>query len=137
MPLINSRTIKNVNVGYIPIDGKKFRFKDIKDGMVVNIKEDQKTNEIFLVVATKNAMGKIQIDIDDYDGDLILVRPEDNPSGFSFWKFDQFRKDWPRHIDWGDDVVISKVWRTSVDTSKMDPSKLERTMNDVLGRLQD
>lgn len=137
MPLIDSRTIKNANVGYTPIDGKKFRFRDIKDGMVVNIKVDSKNNEVFLVVATKNAIGKIQIDVDDYDGDLILIRPDDIPSGFMFWRFDQFRKDWPRHIDWGDDIVITKVWKTHVDTSQMDPSKLERTMNDILGKLQD
>lgn len=137
MPLINSRTIKNAGMGYIPVDGKKLRFRDIKDGMVVNIEEDSKVNEVFLVVATKNAIGKIQFDIDNYDGDLILVRPEDNVSGFSFWKFEQFESDWPRHIDWGDDIVISKVWRTHVDTSQMDPSKLERTMNDILGKLQD
>jgi len=137
MPLINRRTIKNVDVGYIPVFAKKLRFGDIKDGMIVNIEEDHKTNEAFLVVDTKNATGKIKFDIDDYTGDLVLVKPDDNPSGFSFWKFDQFRKDWPRHIDWKDDVMITKVWRTHIDTSEMDSKKLERTMNDILSRLQD
>lgn len=137
MPLINSRTIKNASEGYIPVDGKKIRFYDIKDGMVVNIKEDNKTNEMFLVAATKNTIGKISIDVDDYDGDLILVKPDDIPQGFTFWRFDQFRRNWPRHIDWGDDVVITKVWRTHIDTSEMDPSKLKRIMNDILDKLQD
>lgn len=136
MPLINRRTIKNVDTGCTPIDAKILRFSDIKDGMVVNLKEDNKTNEVFLVLDTKNAIGTIHIDTHVY-GDIILVKPEDNLSGFSFWGLEQFKKRWPRHVEWGDDVVITKVYRTHIDTSEMNPSKLERTMNDILDKLQD
>lgn len=131
MALIGKHNINNASKISCGLDVSKLKFHDIKDGMIVNVCEDNKDNDLYLVVCRENLKNDLIFNMEDVYKMYLITKDDENQYGFNYWVLDLFDRRFPNHNEWGNDVKITQVWDTKIDTSKMSISKLRKVFANI------
>lgn len=133
--LIGSHNIKNVGLSPLKKDSSQISYNDIKPGMVVEVTDKKReTTTRYIGVRYKDCVLDV-IDDDSDRIDIVLLTPRDTDVGFSFWSLKDFKRMFPYHYMWPNDVYISNVWMTNIDTKKLDVDALRKVFKRTVNTL--
>lgn len=134
--LIGSHNIKNVVFRPLKKEGSQISYNDIKSGMVVEvIDKKREITTSYISASYKDCdLDFINFESADKDG-LVLLTPRDNYSGFSYWSLKDFKRKFPYHYVWPNDVYISNVWMTDIDTKRLDADALKDIFKRIVNQL--
>lgn len=133
--LIGSHNIKNVGLSPLKKNSSQISYDDIKPGMVIEVTDKKrKTTTKYVSAQYKDCILDITDDATNRT-DLVLLTPRDTDVGFSFWSLKDFKRMFPYHYIWPNDVYISNVWMTDIDTKKLDINELRNAFKRIVNQL--